>query len=78
MIKRAHQLGGLLGALFVLATPSIALACPYCAVGQTNSTANTMLLGAMIAFPFLIFLAVLPALRRAAQGPAGFSPMDTE
>jgi hypothetical protein len=37
-----------------------------------------MLLGAMIALPFLIVATVVPVLRRAAQEDGGFLPTDTE
>ena len=62
-----------------LAAPSVALACPYC-VTQNKDAGMTgvMLLGAMIALPFLIFFAVVPAIKRAAAEDAHLFPSDSE
>ena len=67
-----------LGALIALLTPSLAWACPYCAVRGDAGNAGTMLLGAMIALPFLIVATVVPTLRRAAAEGHELLPTDTE
>ena len=68
-----------LSAAVWLAAPSVALACPYC-VTQNKDAGMTgvMLLGAMIALPFLIFFAVVPAIKRAAAEDAHLFPSDSE
>ncbi len=62
----------------VLCAPSVALACPYCAVREDPGNTGVMLLGAMIALPFLIVATVVPVLRRAAREDGDFLPTDTE
>jgi len=66
------------GALIALLTPSLAWACPYCAVRDDAGNAGTMLLGAMILLPFLIVATVVPTLRRAAAEGHELLPTDTE
>lgn len=66
------------GALIALLSPSLAWACPYCAVRDDAGNAGSMLLGAMIALPFLIVATVVPALRRAAAEGHELLPTDTE
>ncbi len=66
------------GALIALVTPSLAWACPYCAVRDDAGNAGTMLLGAMILLPFLIVATVVPTLRRAAAEGHELLPTDTE
>lgn len=56
-----------LTALVAAALPTSVWACPYCAVREDAGSAGVMLLGAMIALPFVIFITVVPALRRAAS-----------
>jgi hypothetical protein len=53
-------------ALAAVGLPSTVWACPYCAVREDAGSAGVMLLGAMIALPFVIFITVVPVLRRAA------------
>jgi len=60
-----------LTALMVASLPSAVWACPYCAVRDDAGNAGVMLLGAMIALPFVIFITVVPALRRAAADNDG-------
>ena len=55
-----------IAALVVAGFPSAVWACPYCAVREDAGNAGVMLLGAMIALPFVIFITVVPVLRRAA------------
>ena len=63
----------------MLAVPSVALACPYCVTQNKDAgVAGVMLLGAMIALPFIIFVAVVPAIRRAAAEDAHLFPSDSE
>ena len=58
----------LLVAIAALAVPRIALACPYCAMSnEGNGTAQLMILGAMIAFPFLLLPPVMRLIRRGGQ-----------
>jgi hypothetical protein len=59
----------LVGLAFLVAVglPSAVWACPYCAVRDDAGNAGVMLLGAMIALPFVIFITVVPVLRRAAS-----------
>ena len=54
--------------------PSAAWACPYCAVRQGGGTASTVLMGAMIALPFGIAFAVVPAIRRVVAEPDFTTP----
>jgi len=56
-----------LACLAVVGLPSTVWACPYCAVREDAGNAGVMLLGAMIALPFVIFITVVPVLRRAAS-----------
>ena len=59
--------------------PSVAWACPYC-VSQNKDAGlgGVMLLGGMIALPFVVFLVVAPALKRAAAADANLFPSDSE
>ena len=66
------------GAFIALLSPSLAWACPYCAVRDDAGNAGSMLLGAMIALPFLIVATVVPTLRRAAAEGHELLPTDTE
>ena len=56
-----------LTALVASVVPSAAWACPYCAVREDAGNGGVMLLGAMIALPFIISITVVPVLRRAAS-----------
>lgn len=78
-MQRVSALLACLSATVWLAAPSVALACPYC-VTQNKDAGMTgvMLLGAMIALPFLIFFAVVPAIKRAAAEDAHLFPSDSE
>lgn len=58
-------------ALAVAALPSAVWACPYCAVREDAGNGGVMLLGAMIALPFIITITVVPVLRRAASESNG-------
>ena len=66
------------GAVIALLSPSLAWACPYCAVRDDAGNAGAMLLGAMITLPFLIVATVVPTLRRAAAEGHELLPTDTE
>ena len=55
-----------IAALTAAGLPAVVWACPYCAVREDAGNAGVMLLGAMIALPFVIFITVVPVLRRAA------------
>ncbi len=78
-MQRVSAILACLSATVWLAVPSVALACPYC-VTQNKDAGMTgvMLLGAMIALPFLIFFAVVPAIKRAAAEDAHLFPSDSE
>ena len=65
-------------AVALLGLPSVALACPYCALRNGAAIEYSVLMGVMIAFPFVIFMAVLPVLRRASQDTVGHLPMNPE
>ena len=58
--------------------PSAAWACPYCAVREGGGTASTVLMGAMIALPFGIAFAVVPAIRRVVAEPDFTTPTLSE
>jgi hypothetical protein len=66
-------------ASLVAVLPAVAWACPYC-VSQNKDAGigGTLVLGAMIALPFLVFLVVAPALKRAATADATPLPSDSE
>jgi len=69
----------LVGAFIALLWPGPALACPYCVTqNQDAGLTGVMLLGAMIALPFVIFVVVVPALRRAAAEDTHLFPSDSE
>lgn len=53
--------------LVLLALPRLAAACPTCAVDNQDGIGRLMMLGGMIALPFLIALAVIGAVRRALR-----------
>mgnify|MGYP006112512031 CR=1 FL=1 len=59
--------------------PAVAWACPYC-VSQNKDAglAGVALLGSMIVLPFVVFLVVAPALKRAAVADADIFPPDSE
>ena len=78
-MSRVHTTLLFLGALVSLMLPASALACPYCVTQNKDAGLNgVILLGTMIALPFVILVAVVPALRRAvAEDPALF-PSDSE
>ena len=58
--------------------PSVAFACPYCATRDDAGMSGTILLGAMIALPFVVVLAVFPTLRRVASVDSSLFPSDSE
>ena len=60
-----------LTALAASVLPSAVWACPYCAVREDAGNGGVMLLGAMIALPFIISITVVPVLRRAASESNG-------
>jgi hypothetical protein len=47
--------------------PAVAAACPACAGRSGGGTAATVILGAMILFPFAVTSAVIFAIRRDQQ-----------
>jgi hypothetical protein len=49
-----------------LLVPALALACPVCAEGQTPNAA--LLVGAMIAAPYVVAVLVIRAVRSAGGG----------
>jgi hypothetical protein len=65
-------------ALVWMSVPSAAWACPYCATRDDAGVSGTILLGAMIALPFVVFLAVFPTLRRVASVDSSLFPSDSE
>ena len=68
-----------LSALVALMAPASALACPYCVTQNKDAgLTGVVLLGAMIVLPFIIFIAVVPALRRAAAEDTHLFPSDSE
>ena len=69
-------LGGSLTAMALV--PSVVWACPYCAVREGGGTAGTVLMGAMIALPFGIAFAVVPAIRRVVAEPDFTTPNLTQ
>ena len=55
-------------AIAALAMPRIALACPYCAMSnEGNGVAQVAILGAMIAFPFLLLPPVMKRIRKGGK-----------
>ena len=55
-------------AIAALAVPRIALACPYCAMGKDgNGASQVVILGAMIAFPFLLLPPVMRLIRKGGK-----------
>ena len=74
MIKSwcTHVSGLVLTALAVV--PTAAWACPNCAVREGGGTASAVLMGAMIALPFGIAFAVIPAIRRVVADPDFTNP----
>jgi hypothetical protein len=78
-VGRISQILLKLCALIALTVPVPALACPYCVTQNKDAgLSGVMLLGAMIALPFVIFVAVVPALRRAAAEDVYLLPSDSE
>ena len=77
MRKWLQTLWGLALTTLALA-PTVAWACPYCAVREGGGTAGTVLLGAMIALPFGIAFAVVPAIRRVVAEPDFTAPTLSE
>ena len=78
-MKRLSTTLACLSAAVWLAAPSVALACPYCVTQNKDAgVTGVMLLGAMIALPFIIFVVVVPAIRRAAAEDAHLFPSDSE
>jgi hypothetical protein len=63
----------------IVAVPSVAWACPYCVTQNKDAgMAGVMLLGAIIGLPFVIFLVVVPILRRAVAEDAPLFPAESE
>ena len=55
-------------AIAALTMPRIALACPYCAMGNDgNGVAQVVILGSMIAFPFLLLPPVMRLIRKGGK-----------
>ena len=78
-MRRMSAFAGLIATVMVALGPSVALACPYCVTQNKDAgMAGVMLLGTMIALPFIIFVAVVPAIRRAAAEDAHLFPSDSE
>jgi len=64
---------------FVAALPAVSWACPYCATQNKDAgVGGIVLLGAMIALPFVVFVAVVPALKRAAAQDDALIPPESE
>jgi hypothetical protein len=51
----------------VVATPALALACPYCAAGNPGSSGLRVALGAFLLLPFGVAVVVYTFLRREAE-----------
>jgi hypothetical protein len=78
-MKRLRNLITAVAVTLAVMAPSVALACPYCVTQNKDAgLAGVMLLAAMIGLPFLIFIAVVPAIRRAAAEDAHLFPSDSE
>ena len=78
-MTRLNALTGLITTALVALGPSVALACPYCVTQNKDAgLTGVMLLGTMIALPFIIFVAVVPAIKRAAAEDAHLFPSDSE
>ena len=74
-----RRLGRLSAASVAVTLGSVAWACPYCAnQNQDAGVGGIVLLGAMIALPFVVCLAVLPALKRAAAGDVALTSPESE
>jgi hypothetical protein len=78
-MNRLTAITGTAIAAALVAFPSVALACPYC-VTQNKDAGMTgvMLLGAIIGLPFVIFLVVVPILRRAVAEDTQLFPAEPE
>jgi hypothetical protein len=57
----------LVAALFVVASPAAAWACPYCAAGARGGSGMSVALGAFLLLPFVIAGVVFSVLRREAE-----------
>lgn len=54
--------------------PSV-LACPYCAGQEDGGYASMLIVGAMMALPFLVVATVIPLVRRAGRRAVSFTPV---
>ncbi len=72
-------MGVMVGTGVLAVWPSAALACPYCVTqNQDPGYSGVILLGGMIALPFVVFMVVAPALKRAANADTIQLPPDSE